>query len=138
MVRRLRQGGTGLLYGQGEYVTKHHALVLSSRPAPEPLQQDASVQAEADRRRGPVPAVVTEASGTGTVETFTVIYDRQGAPEHGVVILRTADGARTLARVPASEGATIAQLISLDRSPIGLTGPITPAEDGLLAWRAAG
>ncbi|MEW6642725.1 MAG: acetyl-CoA acetyltransferase [Pseudomonadota bacterium] len=134
MVRRLRQGGAGLLYGQGEYVTKHHALVLSSRPAPAPLAQGASAQDEADRRRGPVPAVVTEATGTGTVETFTVIYDRTGAPEHGVVILRTESGARTLARVPASATATIARLTDLDRSPIGLAGAITTAEDGLLEW----
>ena len=35
MVRRLRDapgGAVGLLYGQGEYVTKHHALVVASRP----------------------------------------------------------------------------------------------------------
>ena len=69
------------------------------------------------------------------METFTVIYDRTGAPEHGVVILRTKDGARTLARVPASNTSTIARLTDLDRSPIGLTGTITTAEDGLLVWR---
>ena len=34
MSRRLRAGGgTGLLYGQGEFVTKHHAIVVSSTPA---------------------------------------------------------------------------------------------------------
>ncbi|MFG3757085.1 hypothetical protein, partial [Klebsiella pneumoniae] len=82
---------------------------------------DTSVQADADRRRGPVPAVVTEATGSGTVETFTVIYGRTGAPEHGVVILRTEDGGRTLARVPASETTTIARLTDLDASPIGMT-----------------
>ena len=36
MVRRLRDapggGGVGLLYGQGGYVTKHHALVVANRP----------------------------------------------------------------------------------------------------------
>jgi acetyl-CoA C-acetyltransferase len=36
MTRRLRDGGgTGLLYGQGEFVTKHHGLVLADRPAPD-------------------------------------------------------------------------------------------------------
>jgi hypothetical protein len=32
MVRRLRDapGRAGLLYGQGEFVTKHHALVLGT------------------------------------------------------------------------------------------------------------
>ncbi|WP_315832145.1 acetyl-CoA acetyltransferase [Bradyrhizobium prioriisuperbiae] len=137
MVRRLRGGAKlGLLYGQGEYVTKHHALVLSSQPSRQPLAQDASVQATADRRRGPVPAVVTEASGTGTVETFTVIYQRTGEVQHGVVILRTADGSRTLARVCADDTRTLARLTDLDRSPIGLAGPINGADDGLLEWHA--
>ena len=137
MVRRLRGGARlGLLYGQGEYVTKHHALVLSSQSPPRPLAQDASVQAEADRRRGPVPAVVTEASGSGTVETFTVIYQRTGEVQHGVVILRTADGARTLARVRAEDAGTLAKLTDLDRSPIGMSGVIRRDDNGLLEWRA--
>src|ERR1041384_4675739 len=74
MVRRLRSGARlGLLYGQGGFVTKHHALVLSREQPRVPLAQDTSVQAEADCRRGEVPEFVTEASGTGAVETFTVI-----------------------------------------------------------------
>src|SRR5438874_4957718 len=50
MVRKLRSGAKlGLLYGQGGFVTKHHALVLSrQRPVAE-LALDPSVQAEADR-----------------------------------------------------------------------------------------
>src|SRR3954470_22351454 len=68
MVRRLRNGGKlGLLYGQGGFVTKHHALVLSRQPPLQPLSQDSSVQADADRRRGEVPAFITEASGSGEV-----------------------------------------------------------------------
>ncbi len=59
------------------------------------------MQAEADRNRGAVPEFVTEAGGKGKVESFTVIYGRGGEVEHGVVMLRTADDARTLARVPA-------------------------------------
>src|ERR1700742_4268390 len=64
MVRTLREGATlGLLYGQGGFVTKHHALVLS-RQAPEAtLAQHTSVQAEADRNTGAVPDFVTEAGG---------------------------------------------------------------------------
>src|SRR6195952_1853579 len=53
MVRKLRHGAKhGLLYGQGGFVTKHHALVLSREGPHRPLAQDISVQAEADRRRG--------------------------------------------------------------------------------------
>ena len=102
MVRKLRGGAKlGLLYGQGGFVTKHHALVLSRQAPQDALAQDTSVQAEADRHRGAVPEFVTEASGKGTVESFTVLYGRGGEVEHGVVMLRTSDNARALARVPA-------------------------------------
>ena len=60
-------------------------------------------RAEADRNSGAVPEFVTEAGGKGTVESFTALYGRNGEVEHGVVMLRTADNARTLARVPASD-----------------------------------
>src|SRR5712692_5599266 len=77
MVRKLRSGAKlGLLYGQGGFVTKHHALALA---------QDTSVQAEADRHRRAVPEFVTEADGKGSVESFTAIYGRNGEVEHGVV-----------------------------------------------------
>src|SRR5216110_3170123 len=56
MVRKLRNGAKlGLLYGQGGFVTKHHALVLSRQAPKEALAQDTSVQAEADRNRRKVP-----------------------------------------------------------------------------------
>src|SRR3954468_4633574 len=75
MVRKLRDGANlGLLYGQGGFVTKHHALVLSKQAPAGALAQDTSVQAEADRNRGAVPEFVTEANGKGSVESFTVIY----------------------------------------------------------------
>src|SRR5665647_3685141 len=91
MVRKLRNGAnTGLLYGQGGFVTKHHGLVLSRQAPQGPLAQDTRVQAEADRHRGAVPEFVTEASGKGSVESFTVIYGRNGEVEHGVVMLRTS------------------------------------------------
>jgi acetyl-CoA C-acetyltransferase len=136
MVRKLRNGAKlGLLYGQGGFVTKHHALVLSRQPPRERLSQDTSVQAEAVRHRRAVPDFVTEANGKGTVESFTVIYGRNGEVEHGVAMLRTADNARTLARIPARDGATLAHLLDMDRSPVGSTGEIVMAEDGVPEWR---
>jgi acetyl-CoA C-acetyltransferase len=137
MVRKLRNGARlGLLYGQGGFVTKHHALVLSRQPPLAPLSQDTSVQAEADRRRGAVPDFVTEADGKGAVESFTVIYGRNGEVEHGVVMLRTSQNARALARVPADDGATLAHLLNMDRTPVGSFGTIVSADDGILEWQA--
>src|SRR3979490_541615 len=136
MGRKLRGGGKlGLLYGQGGFVTKHHALVLSRERPKQTLAQDTSVQAEADRNRGEVPPLVTEASGPGTLESFPVIYGRGGDVEHGVVMLRTSDNARALARVPARDGATLAHLLNMDRTPVGSRGDIVTADDGVLEWR---
>jgi acetyl-CoA C-acetyltransferase len=137
MVRQLRGGARlGLLYGQGGFVTKHHALVLSREAAKEALAQDTSVQAEADRHRRAVPEFVTEAEGKGKVESFTVIYGRNDV-EHGVVMLRTAANARTLARVPANDDATLGNLLNMDRTPVGSLGDIVTADDGVLEWRHA-
>jgi acetyl-CoA C-acetyltransferase len=136
MVRKLRSGAKlGLLYGQGGFVTKHHGLVLSRQAPQHALAQDTSVQAEADRHRGAVPDFVTEADGKGAVESFTVIYGRNGEVEHGVVMLRTSGNARALARVPASDGATLAHLLNMDRTPVGSSGDILTADDGVLEWR---
>jgi acetyl-CoA C-acetyltransferase len=136
MVRKLRDGARlGLLYGQGGFVTKHHGLVLSRQASKQALAQDTSVQAEADRHRGAVPEFVTEARGKGSVESFTVIYGRGGEVEHGVVMLRTSDNARALARVPAQDGATLAHLLNMDRTPVGSLGDVVTADDGMLEWR---
>src|SRR4051794_6793674 len=136
MVRKLRSGAKlGLLYGQGGFVTKHHALVLSRQAPAGALAQDTSVQAEADRHRGAVPEFVTEAKGKGSVESFTVIYGRNGDVEHGVVMLRTAENARALARVPASDRQTLAHLLDMNRTPVGTTGHIVAAEEDVLEWR---
>ncbi len=136
MVRKLRGGAKlGLLYGQGGFVTKHHGLVLSRQPPQHALAQDSSVQAEADRHRRAVPEFVTEADGSGSVESFTVIYGRGGEVEHGVVMLRTQANARALARVPANDRATLAHLLNMDRTPVGSSGGIVTADDGVLEWR---
>jgi acetyl-CoA C-acetyltransferase len=136
MVRKLRKGAKlGLLYGQGGFVTKHHALVLSREVPRERLSQDSSVQAEADRAKRAVPVFVTEAKGKGAVESFTVLYGRNGDVEHGVVMLRSEENDRGLARVPARDAATLAHLLNMDRTPVGSSGDIVTAEDGVLEWR---
>jgi acetyl-CoA C-acetyltransferase len=136
MVRKLRDGARlGLLYGQGGFVTKHHGLVLSRQPPKQTLSQDTSVQAEADRHRSAVPSFVTEAKGKGKVESFTVIYGRNGEVEHGVAMLRTEADARALARIPANDSATLAHLLNMDRTPVGSTGDIVTSGDRVLEWR---
>jgi acetyl-CoA C-acetyltransferase len=82
-----------------------------------------------------VPDFVTEASGKGKVESFTVIYKVKGEVEHGVVMMRTEADARALARIPANDGATLKHLLNLDRTPVGSVGNVVTADDGVLEWR---
>jgi len=51
------------------------------------------------------------------------------------VMLRTEDDARTLARVPANDAATLAHLLNMDRTPVGTAGEIVSTDDGVLEWR---
>jgi acetyl-CoA C-acetyltransferase len=137
MVRELRGSeGIGLIYGQGEFVTKHHALVLSTQ-APERGVEcwSPSVQGIADARRGPAPLFMVEAEGRASLETFTIIYDR-GEVRHGVVVLRTEDGGRTLARVPRNDEQTLARLTDLESTPVGINGMLRANADGISDWRA--
>jgi len=136
MVRKMRDGARlGLLYGQGGFVTKHHALVLSRGAPRDALSQETSVQAVADRSKAAVPDFVDEASGKGKVESFTALYGRNGEVEHGVAMLRTEANARTLARVPAQDTATLACLMNMDRTPVGSIGEIAMATDGVPEWK---
>lgn len=138
MVRRLRNSRSlfpGLLYGQGEFVTKHHALLLAHRPYPgHPRLAFSSVQAIADSRRGYVPPLETTATGDAQLEAFTVIHERDGTVAHGVAMLRTLHGTRTLARVAADDAWTLAVLTHPDIAPIGRTGTLHAIPDGPSQW----
>ncbi|WP_048860765.1 hypothetical protein, partial [Acidisphaera rubrifaciens] len=138
MVERLRGGGgrTGLLYGQGGYATKHHTLVLAQgeTDAPPPAAAH-DVQAEADRRRGPVPVFQDHHEGAAILESFTVLYDRDGAPRHGIAVARPTPRRRIVARVAAADD--IDALATLGDSPVGRRGSVRSAPDGMLDWSFA-
>lgn len=101
MVDRLREAPdeTGLVTGLGWYATKHAVALLSGRP---PLHGGApyrwdDVQATVDL----LPRCTTDPAATGpvTVETYTVVYGRDGAPERAICACRTAEGTRTWATI---------------------------------------
>jgi acetyl-CoA C-acetyltransferase len=139
MVRSLREApaARALLYGQGGYVTKHHALVIGSEPAePASLMLPKDVQDDAESRRDPVPALDLTYAGPATVETFSVVFDRDGAPAYGSVVGRTPAGARVFGHVPGDDGDTLAALLVTGRSPVGDAGVVTlAADDDRQRWR---
>jgi acetyl-CoA C-acetyltransferase len=138
MVRKLREHpeDLGLLYGQGGYVNKHHALVVSAKAPTEPLAQDYSVQAAADAARGPVPPLVERYDGPATIETYTVRFGRDGAPQDGIVIARTPAGGRLMARVSPDDQASMSPLLSMERSAVGAEGHVRADVFGTLIWEA--
>ena len=134
MTHRIRRGAkVGLLYGQGGFMTKHHAMVLSSSPTPDfPLMRN--VQEKAETLRRPVPRLIDEYKGSAVVETFTVIHDRDGQPSLGVIIALTDNGSRLFAHVGPGQQDDLACLERPDVSPVGRTGNVHVDESGMNRW----
>ena len=127
-VLREDAGSVGLVTGNGWYLTKHAASVWSSEPSADDNLPATSrgEQMEHERVRTPVP-ITEQASGRGEVETYTVIYGRDGSPERGIVIGRQEDGRRFIANTPTDDD-VIAQFT--EQEGVGLTGTISHG-DGL-------
>ncbi len=136
MVRKLRGGSrNGLLFANGGHCTHNHTIVLTRTPPTEvQFPQDYDFQAQADAARGAIPPLSDEIEGPCTLETYTVAYDRSGAPAYGVVFSRTADGKRTVARVAPEDEATMAFLTDGAREPVGSPGG-TLRQGDTLHWR---
>jgi acetyl-CoA C-acetyltransferase len=107
MVQRLREspGEYGLVTGLGWFATKHSAGIYSTRPPRRGEWQRADPAI--DQRQ--IDAMETlpfaeQAEGDATVETYTVIFNREGEPEQGIVIgrLNNGVGARFFANMPSS------------------------------------
>ena len=134
MVRAMRAGNgtTGLLYGQGEFVTKHHALAVGREPAVDGLAAGGDVQSIADATRRSVPRLVRDATGAATIEAHTLIFDRTGTPQFGSIIAQSVDGWRTLART--EDATTITRLLDRDTHPVGAVGTITLDAQSRPCW----
>jgi hypothetical protein len=63
-----------------------------------------------------------------------VVFGTDGAPDFGAVVVRLPDGARTIARVPRDDSATLEVLMASSRTAVGQTGRLTPGHDGLQQW----
>jgi acetyl-CoA C-acetyltransferase len=93
MVEALRAdpGSTGLVWGNGGYLTKHAFGIYSTEP-PASGFQHRHPQDEVDAL--PSREVAPDFEGEATVETFTVMHGKDGQPELGLVALLLDDGRR--------------------------------------------
>lgn len=94
---RARPGSKGLVTGNGWYLTKHSACVASTAPPGGRARRAAPPPVGV--RRAPEPPA-EEVRGRGTLEAYTVRYERDGAPKQGIVLGRMDDGRRFLANTP--------------------------------------
>jgi acetyl-CoA C-acetyltransferase len=95
MADRLRAepGTVGLVSANGGYITKHAFGVYGTEPPVTPFQH-ADVQSEVDAL--PQRVLCEEPDGEVTVETWTAMHDRDGAPETGVLVGLLDDGRRAI------------------------------------------
>jgi acetyl-CoA C-acetyltransferase len=122
---RARPGAKGLVTGNGWYLTKHAASVWSTHPREKSGAPPAQPGAAERARRRPCPPVA-EPRGAGTIEAYTVLFDRDGEPARGIVLGRTEAGERFLANTPDDRASLEAFLASED---VGSTGRLT-SHDG--------
>jgi acetyl-CoA C-acetyltransferase len=136
MVQRLReQGRHGLLFGNGGFATHNHALVLTREPPPPgALPQAFEHQAEADALRGPIPPFEEDYTGPGVIETYTVLYERDGSPRFGVIVGRGASDARFLAKVPPGDEEGLRFLCDGKVEPVGSAGRAVAGPGGDVLW----
>jgi len=139
LVQALRKRGRhGLLFANGGLATHSHSMVLSREPlGPNRFPQNFDYQSEADAIRGPVPPIEESYLGPATVETYTVFYDRDGTPRQGVIVARSTQGSRFLAKVPETDRAAIHWLTDGAREPVGAAGTAVKGPDGDTWWRTS-
>ena len=122
-VLRNDPGAFGLVTAVGWYITKHGVGIYSTKP-PENGFRASNPQSEIDA--SPKREQATDYEGPATVESYTVMYERDGSPALGIVACLLDDGRRTWGNVRDSDG--LQQMVSTD--PIGAKA--TLASDGSL------
>lgn len=128
MVDKLRtdRGSIGLVTANGWYVTKHAAGVYSTEPPRKDWQRKKPADIQSAINARPKPPVTDEPSGAATIETYTVVFNRDGAPEQGIIIGRDTDERRFIANTPQDRRL----LESMTREPTIGTKGIVKSEAG--------
>jgi acetyl-CoA C-acetyltransferase len=98
---RERAGAKGLVLSTGWYLSKYATGIYSTQ-APDPDRSAEPV----GRREDPAPSIelALEAEGSASIETYTVVFGRDGVPSRGIVVGRLGDGRRFLANTPEDPG----------------------------------
>jgi acetyl-CoA C-acetyltransferase len=136
MVEKLRVSGThGLVFANGGFATNNHSIILTRRPVPAgTFPQSYDFQSKADAMRRKIPPLDETYTGPGTIEAYTIPYDRTGHPQAATIIALAPTGARFVCIVPKDDTAGIEFLTSGAEEPVGTTGTAVKAGD-FVVWR---
>lgn len=114
-VLRRNPGSRGLITANGGYLTKHSFGIYSTTPPTRPFRRE-DVQADVDRE--PVRTTLVGWEGTGSVESWTVPFGRDGKPEKAFLSVRTPSGERVLAVVADPDVASAAVTQDIAGAPV--------------------
>jgi acetyl-CoA C-acetyltransferase len=98
IVRELREspGERGLVWGNGGYVTKHAFGIYSTEPPPDGFRFEYP-QDEIDALPRRAVAEGDDATGPAAIESYTVMFDRDGNAELAIATCLLGDGRRAWA-----------------------------------------
>ncbi len=113
----------GLVSANGGYLTKHAIGIYSAAPPSQPFRH-AEPQDEVDSL--PRRALCEEHDGEATIESWTVMHDREGRPETGIVANLLDDGRRAWATTqdPAIVAALLGDNVARRRVKIRSDGDL--------------
>ena len=98
MVDRVRRdpGSLGLVSALGWYATKHAVGLYSTEPPASGFRWE-NVQSAVDAL--PSRSATADAEGDSTIETYTVLHERDGSPSSAIVTALLGDGTRALGKI---------------------------------------
>ena len=120
---RATPGQRAFLTGNGGYFSKHSAIVLAGEPSTGGFRSSRP-QSEVDAL--PARSVPTERVAEATLETYTVVYDRDMQPSRAIVACLDDEGRRHWA--VHTEPTTVAELLAHDACGRRIDLPSTAAD----------
>jgi len=120
-VLRKSTGSYGLVTGLGWHITKHSVGIYSTEPMEKPWQREDPKEYQSIIDNSPKPEIEESPDGKATVETYTVLYDREGKPEKGIIVGRLNNNKRFIANTAADQSLLTNMT---EEEPIGKTGKV--------------
>jgi acetyl-CoA C-acetyltransferase len=120
MVEKLRasSGVFGMVGANGGHMSKYAVGIYSTRPAAFARCDSTALQAQVDSL--PAPIVAIEADGPARIESYTVVYGKEG-PAHAIVVGRLdGTGERFLANTHDEDRQTLEAMVEEDALGAGI------------------